>query len=171
MFVKDFVDEFRRYRELGEKAMAQATDDALNPVPVADGNSIAMLARHIGGNLTSRFTDFLTSDGEKPWRNRDSEFVENVLSRTQMDELWRTGFDTVQRTLSALDDADLERTITLRGAQLTVHEALCRSVAHTAMHVGQIILLAKIAAGGQWQTLSIPKAKPEPAAAAVTGRS
>jgi hypothetical protein len=157
MLAKDFLIEFRRYRVLGEKAMAQVSDDALNHVPVADGNSIAMIARHIGGNLVSRFTDFLGSDGEKPWRNRDGEFADGTLPRADVDRIWKSGFDLVDQELGALPDEALTRTVALRGASLTVHEALCRSIAHTASHVGQIVLLAKIAAGSDWQSLSIPK--------------
>jgi hypothetical protein len=124
---------------------------------VADGNSIAMIVRHVGGNLASRFTDFLTSDGEKPWRNRDNEFEEGGYSRAEVQEAWKTGFDIVERELGRLTEDDLRREVAIRGVSLTVHEALCRSIAHTAMHTGQIILLAKIAAGAQWKTLSIPK--------------
>lgn len=157
MLVKDFIDEYQRYRLLGEKALAQVSDEALNHIPVADGNSIAMIVRHIGGNLVSRFTDFLTSDGEKPWRNRDGEFADGPFTRAEIDEAWTTGFEVVERELGALTDADLTRTVAIRGVSLTVHEALCRSVAHAAMHVGQIVLLAKIAAGADWKTLTIPK--------------
>jgi hypothetical protein len=157
MFIRDFIDEYRRYRALGEKAMAQVSDDALNHVPVADGNSIAVIGRHVGGNLVSRFTDFLTSDGEKPWRNRDGEFADGPIARADLDRAWRTGFDLVERELGALSDDVLTRTITLRSVPQTVHAALCRSLAHTAMHTGQIVLLAKIAAGSNWKTLSIPK--------------
>ena len=157
MLVNDFLLEYRRYRALGEKAMAQVSDDALNQVPVADGNSIAMIARHLSGNLVSRFTDFLTTDGEKPWRNRDGEFADGRIPRADVDRIWKTGFDLVEQELGALPDDALSRTVTLRGASLSVHEALCRSIAHAASHVGQIVLLAKIAAGSDWKTLSIPK--------------
>jgi hypothetical protein len=157
VFIRNFIDEYQRYRALGEKAMAQVSDDALNRVPVADGNSIAVIVRHVGGNLVSRFTDFLTSDGEKPWRNRDGEFADGPIARADLDRAWRTGFDLVARELGALSDDVLTRTVTLRGVPLTVHEALCRSLAHTASHVGQIVLLAKIAAGADWKTLTIPK--------------
>lgn len=157
MLAKDFLDEYRRYRGLGEKALAQVSDDELNRIPVGDGNSIAMICRHVGGNLVSRFSDFLTADGEKPWRNRDGEFAEGPFTRAEIDEAWRAGFETVEREVGALTDADLARMVAIRGVSLSVHEALCRSVAHVAMHVGQIVLLAKIAAGPAWQTLSIPK--------------
>ena len=157
MLVKDFIDEFGRYRALGEKAMAQVSDEGLNHVPTVDGNSIAVIVRHIGGNLVSRYTDFLTSDGEKPWRDRDDEFSEGPFSRADVDAAWKSGWDVLERELAKVTDADLERTISIRGVTLRVHEALCRSLAHTAQHVGQIVLLARIDAGDQWKTLSIPR--------------
>ncbi len=157
MFVQDFLGEYTRWRTLGEKALAQVPDDALNRVPAPDSNSIAVLARHVGGNLRSRFSDFLTSDGEKPWRDRDSEFDEGPFARADVEAAWQDGFDTVARELSRLSDADLAKTVTIRGVELTVHEALCRSIAHTANHVGQIVLLARMFAGADWKTLSIPR--------------
>lgn len=157
MFVSDFVGEYRRYREGGEKAMAQVSDDALNKVVGDESNSIGTIARHVGGNLVSRFTDFLTADGEKPWRNRDGEFAAGPFTRAEVDEAWKTGFDVVERELGNLLDDDLTQEITIRGQSLTVHEALCRSLAHTAMHTGQIVLLAKMFAGKDWKTLSIPR--------------
>jgi len=159
MLSKDFLDEYHRYRALGEKAMAQVSDDALNHVPASEANSIAMIVRHIGGNLASRFTDFLSSDGEKPWRNRDEEFADGPFTRAQVNEAWKKGWDVVEREVAKLADADLEKKVKIRGTELTVHEALCRSVAHTAMHVGQVILLARMYATSDWQTLSIPKGK------------
>lgn len=157
MLITDFVEEYRRYRQLGEKAIAQADDATLNRLPHADANSIAMLVRHMGGNLASRFTDFLTDDGEKPWRERDEEFVTREYTRAEVHEWWARGWDVLEHAVGALTDADLERTVHIRRQPLTVHAALCRSLAHVAMHVGQIVLLARVGAGGAWQTLSIPK--------------
>jgi hypothetical protein len=159
MHARDFFNEYARYRSLGEKALAQVPDAALNRMPTPDGNSIAILVRHIGGNLASRFTDFLTTDGEKPWRDRDGEFSEGPFTRAQIDEVWKKGWDVVESEVGKLSDDDFGRTITIRGTASTVHEALCRSIAHTSMHVGQIILLARMYATGEWQTLSIPKGK------------
>jgi hypothetical protein len=159
MHARDFFNEYARYRSLGEKALAQVPDAALNRMPTPDGNSIAMLVRHIGGNLASRFTDFLTTDGEKPWRDRDGEFSEGPFTRAEIDEVWKKGWDVVESEVGKLNDDDLTRTITIRGTASTAHEALCRSIAHTSMHVGQIILLARMYATGEWQTLSIPKGK------------
>jgi len=157
MFVKDFVDEYARYRLMGEKAMAQVSEEGLNRVVAPDGNSIAMIVRHIGGNFVSRFTNFLTEDGEKPWRNRDGEFADGVYGRTEIEDAWTTGWSILESELGHLTDADLERFVTIRGTELTVHEALCRSLAHVASHVGQIVLLARIVAPERWQWISIPK--------------
>ena len=157
--MKDFIDEFERYRIIAEKAMEQVSDDYLNQVVGAGGNSIAVIVRHISGNLISRFTDFLTSDGEKPWRNRDSEFDEVVYSREEMNDLWNKGWEVVKNAVSQLNDSDLQKQVTIRGVSLTVQEALLRSVAHTAHHIGQIVLLARILKGSEWKSLSIPKNK------------
>jgi hypothetical protein len=157
--ISDFRDEYRRYRTLGEKAIAQVTPDQLNRVPGPDANSIAMLVRHVGGNLASRFTNFLTEDGEKPWRDRDEEFATRDYAPTEVRLWWERGFDILEKEIGALTEADLDRMVKIRGQSLTVSQALCRSLAHVAMHVGQIVMLAKLAAGDKWQTLSIPKGK------------
>ncbi|HEX4683683.1 MAG TPA: DUF1572 family protein [Gemmatimonadaceae bacterium] len=157
MFVKDFIDEYARWRAVSEKALAQAPDEALNRVYSPDGNSIAMIVRHVSGNLKSRFTDFLTSDGEKPWRDRDNEFGSGTWARAEVDEAWRTGFDVLNHELSQLTEADLTRAVKVRGVEMSVHEALCRSLAHIANHCGQIILLSKIGAGGDWKAVTIPR--------------
>ena len=155
--IKDFLDEYHRYRQIGEKALEQVSDEALNRIIAPNGNSVAMIVRHIGGNFASRFTNFLTEDGEKSWRNRDGEFDEGPFTRAVVDEEWTTGWIVVESELGTHTDADLQRTVTIRGQELTVHEALCRSVAHVAMHVGQIILLARILATDEWKWISIPK--------------
>jgi len=157
--VGDFTREFHRYREAAEKAIAQIPDEALNHVPATEANSIAMLVRHISGNLRSRFTDFLTSDGEKPWRDRDSEFVERAYSRAEIDAMWQEGWRIVDAELARLTDGQLDQTVSIRGAPDTVHGALCRAVAHVATHAGQIVLLARLHTGGNWATLTIPKRK------------
>ncbi|MFN7947660.1 MAG: DUF1572 family protein [Blastocatellia bacterium] len=155
--IRDFIDEYERYRILGDKAIRQVPDEALNQSVYADGNSVAVIVRHISGNLISRFTDFLTSDGEKPWRDRETEFAEVQYDRQQVEEMWARGWQVLQSELGALSDDDLNRSVAIRGQSLTVHQALCRSLAHTAMHVGQIILLARLLHQGEWQWLSIPK--------------
>ena len=153
--------EFRRYRALAEKAMAQLPDAALNRIPVVEGNSIAMIVRHMSGNFLSRFTDFLTSDGEKSWRNRDGEFETREYGRAELEEMWKKGWGVLEKELTSLTDADLGREVKIRQQPLTVHEALARSVAHAAYHVGQIVVLARIFAHEEWKSLSIPKGKSE----------
>lgn len=157
MSIKDFVDEYERYRATGDKALAQVSDEALNRILAPNGNSVAMLVRHISGNLVSRFTNFLTEDGEKPWRNRDDEFAEGPFTRAEIDAAWAKGWDVLLSELRQLGDADLGRVVKIRGRDHTVHEALCRSLAHTAMHVGQIVLLARILADQEWRWITIPK--------------
>ncbi|HEY6827736.1 MAG TPA: DUF1572 family protein [Gemmatimonadaceae bacterium] len=157
MLTKSFLDEYARYRAMGEKAMAQVSDDALNRVIAADGNSIATLVRHISGNLVSRFTDFMATDGEKPWRDRDGEFEAGPFSRAEIDDAWKRGWAVLEREVGRLRDEDLTSVVTIRGQSMTVHEALVRNVSHIAMHVGQIILLARVSAGADWTTLSIPR--------------
>jgi hypothetical protein len=156
--ITDFASEFAKYKATAEKAIAQVDDPALNSVPATEANSIAMIVRHMSGNLRSRFTDFLTTDGEKPWRQRDDEFVTRGYSRVDVERLWAEGWDVLQRTLGELSDADLGRTVLLRGDSISVHEALCRALAHVGYHTGQIVLLARILATDEWKSLSIPKA-------------
>ncbi len=157
MLTKSFLDEYARYRAMGEKAMTQVSDEALNHVIAADGNSIATLVRHISGNLISRFTDFTSSDGEKPWRDRDGEFEAGPFSRGEIDDAWQHGWEVLEREVGRLGDEDLAHTVTIRGQSMTVHEALVRNVTHVAMHIGQIILLARASTGADWKTLSIPR--------------
>jgi uncharacterized damage-inducible protein DinB len=155
--VQDFTDEYRRYRLIGERALEQLTEPALNQVTTPDGNSAAMLVRHLSGNLISRFTDFLTSDGEKPWRDRDREFADRAYSRSEVEQTWTTGWGVLEGALGVLTDADLSRQVLIRGRALSVHAALCRSATHVSYHVGQLVLLARQGAEAPWQWISIPK--------------
>ncbi len=157
MFVKDFVDEYGRYRLTAEKAMAQVPDEGLNRIVATDGNSIGMLVHHVSGNFVSRFTDFLTTDGEKPGRDRDREFADATFTRAELAAMWAEGWGVLEGALAVLTDDDLARTVTIRSQPLTVHEALCRSLAHAAMHVGQIVLLSRMLASGDWKWITIPK--------------
>ena len=159
-YLADVIRTFRNYRALGEKAMAQVDDSDLHRLLDSDTNSIALIVKHLGGNLRSRFRDFLTSDGEKPDRNRDAEFeLDEPPSREQMMRWWDEGWTIAMREIEALTPADLERTVTIRNEPFLVVEALNRSVTHAAYHVGQIVFLAKLFAGSRWKTLSIPKGK------------
>jgi hypothetical protein len=157
MLIEDFKSEYDKYHVMGTTALTQVSDAALNIVPFDDGNSIAMIVRHVSGNFASRFTDFLTTDGAKQWRDRDDEFAERAFSRADVDRMWRDGWAVLDQQLSALTDSDLQSTVTIRGQSLTVHAALTRSLAHVASHVGQIVFLARIHAGKHWKSLSIPR--------------
>ena len=159
MLIDDFRSQYANYRQLAEKALAQMPDEQLDRVLSPEGNSAAMIVRHMSGNLVSRFTNFLTEDGEKPNRDRDREFDERPYSRAEMNELWAKGFAVVDAALAPLGDDDLGRTVTIRQQPMTVHAALTRSLAHLAYHVGQIVLLARIHAAGPWDSLSIPRNK------------
>jgi len=159
--LEDFIDEYRRYRLTGERAIAQLSDDALNRILAPDGNSPAMLVRHISGNFISRFTDFLSTDGEKPWRNRDDEFVERHYARAEVEQLWVDGWKVLEDTLATLTEADLARKVTIRGYELTAHAALCRSLSHVAYHVGQLVLMAREGAAAPWEWISVPKGSSE----------
>src|SRR5687768_859225 len=159
--IASLQDEYKRYRALAEAAIAQVGDEELGHPGHDGGNSIEMLIRHIAGNLKSRFTDFRTSDGEKPWRHRDDEFESAALSRTELIQLWDDSWDVLFGELEKLSDADLSATVTVRRQPLRIDEALHRSLAHAAYHVGQIVFMAKAMRGGGWRTLSIPKGKSE----------
>jgi hypothetical protein len=150
--------EYRRYKALGEGAIEQLADGELFQVGPSGGNSIATLVWHISGNLTSRFTDFLQSDGEKPWRDRETEFLHRTVTRAELREKWEKGWTVLFRSLAELDDEGLHAVVKIRGVPLSVHGALHRSLAHTSYHVGQIVFLGKAFRGGEWKYLSIPPA-------------
>jgi len=150
-----FEAEYRRYRMLAEGALGQVDEKALRKEMHGGGNSLAILVQHVAGNFLSRFTDFLTSDGEKPWRDREAEFADRGFGRAELDALWEKGWATLEDALSKLYDGDLGRTLTIRGQQLTVREALVRSLAHASYHVGQMVLLARSLKGRAWRFLSI----------------
>jgi hypothetical protein len=152
--------EWRRYKTLGEGAIQQVRDDELGRD--SGGNSVAVIVWHVAGNLKSRFTDFLTTDGEKPWRHRESEFDDrSKITRTELLEKWNSGWNVLLKTLETLTDEDLMRSVSIRGVECRVHDALHRSVAHTSYHVGQIVILAKGFRRSEWKSLSIPKGKSE----------
>ena len=157
MYIDDFRAQYAQYRETAEKALAQMPDSELNRVLAPEGNSAAMIVRHMSGNLISRFTNFLTEDGEKPNRDRDREFDERPYSRAEVNALWARGFAALDDAVASLGDDDLQRTVSIRGQPMTVHAALTRALAHLAYHVGQIVLLARIHAAAPWRSLSIPR--------------
>src|SRR5689334_17322412 len=149
-------DEFLRYKALAEAAIDQLSDADLSADGTDESNSIAVICWHVSGNLRSRFTDFLTTDGEKPWRQREEEFAQRTASREELLAKWEQGWSVLLDTLAKLNDEHLGQTVTIRGQAMRVHEALHRSLAHTAYHVGQIVYLAKALRRGDWNYLSIP---------------
>ncbi|MGE5175583.1 MAG: DUF1572 family protein [Hyphomicrobiales bacterium] len=159
--VGSIESKYREYKKLAEDAMAQVPEEALGAPGPGGGSSIATIARHVGGNFASRFSDFLTADGEKPWRDRESEFVPRTPSRAELLEHWERGWGILFHELAALTDADLGRTVTIRGKGLSVLEALIRSLTHACYHVGQIVYLAKSDRGDAWRSLSIPPGQSE----------
>ena len=154
--VSSIVAEFRRYKTLGDASIAQLEDSQFAIPAPNGGNSIAVLVWHIGGNLRSRFTDFLTADGEKPWRVRDEEFVQRQVTRDELLAKWNGGWDALFAALAPLTDEDLHKTITIRGQSFAVHDALHRALAHISYHVGQLVFLARSFRGRDWKSLSIP---------------
>jgi hypothetical protein len=148
--------EFRRYKELAEGAISQLGADQLVIRASPESLSIAIIVWHVAGNLTSRFTDFLTTDGEKPWRDRESEFEERNVARAELLEKWEAGWGALFAAIRPLADADLDRTVTVRGVKLTVGEALLRALGHVSYHVGQIAFVGKMLRGAQWDYLTIP---------------
>jgi uncharacterized damage-inducible protein DinB len=158
-YLKDSIDLFRFYKLLGDRAIEQAPDEALTAVLDEESNSIATIVKHVSGNMRSRWTDFLTSDGEKPSRNRDTEFEEPPKTRAELMALWETGWKCAFDALRPLTEADLGRTVQIRGEAHSVMQAVNRNLAHTAYHVGQIVYLAKHLTGSKWNTLTIPRHK------------
>ena len=159
-YLHDIARAFRNYKTLGERAIVQVSDENLHALVDPDANSIAIIVKHVGGNLRSRFIDFLTSDGEKPTRNRDDEFEMPVqASRAEVLDWWESGWTAALSAIDALTVDDLDRTVHIRGESFLVVEALSRSITHTAYHVGQIVMIAKHLAGPHWTTLSIPKGR------------
>ena len=154
--VEAIADEYSRYKALGEAALAQLDDDELTLVASEGGNSIIAIVWHLAGNLESRFTDFRTSDGEKPWRDRDEEFVLRSVTKSALLEKWERGWGALLGAIGELSDDDLLETVTIRRQQLRIDQALQRSLAHTAYHIGQIVVLAKQIRSGGWRCLSIP---------------
>ena len=161
-YVKDSIDLFRYYKKLGERAMAQCPDEGLFATLDAESNSIAIIVKHLAGNMRSRWMDFLTTDGEKPDRNRDTEFEDPPKTRAALMELWERGWKYVFDALEPLGEADLTRTVTIRTEPHSVMQAINRQMAHYAHHVGQIVILAKhltAKATGKWDSLSVPRGK------------
>ena len=170
-YIKDSIDLFRYYKNLAERAMAQCPDAALFTTLDAESNSIAVIVKHMSGNMRSRWTDFLTSDGEKPDRDRDSEFIAEGASRADYMKAWNDGWQRVFSALEPLNDSDLSRKVTIRGEPHSVMQAINRQIAHYAHHIGQIVFLCKHLCSAEWKTLSIPRGRSQTFTADVaTGR-
>ena len=156
-YIKDSLAVFHYYKRLAERAMEQVTDEQLFTVLDPEANSIAIIVKHMTGNMRSRWTNFLTTDGEKPDRNRDSEFVDPPATRAALIAEWENGWARLFSAIEPLTDADLGRTVTIRGEAHAVMQAINRQLAHYPHHVGQIVLLAKHFACDHWQSLSVPR--------------
>lgn len=156
-FLSSARKELRQYRSLGEKAMAQIEEADLFREPAPGSNSIAIIVKHLHGNMLSRWTGFLTSDGEKPWRDRDGEFTNDTNSRSMLMNRWNEGWDRMLATLDSLIPDDMTRTVLIRNEEHSAEQAIARQLAHVPYHVGQIVFLAKMFAGEGFQSLSIPR--------------
>jgi uncharacterized damage-inducible protein DinB len=159
-YLEDALALFRYYKKLGEGAMTQVRDEQLFQTLDEEMNSIAVIVKHMAGNMRSRWTNFLTSDGEKPDRNRESEFENPPATRAELLALWEQGWAILFDALQPLTDADLPRTVMIRGEAHSVTMAINRQMAHYAYHTGQIVLLAKHFQGSHWKSLSVPKGRP-----------
>ncbi|GIV32013.1 MAG: hypothetical protein KatS3mg030_315 [Saprospiraceae bacterium] len=152
---------FRNYKSLSERAMAQLDNSQMHWRRDEHSNNVATIAKHMAGNLISRFTNFMTEDGEKPWRNRESEFDDDFSSREQLMDYWEKGWQCLFDAIEPLTDEDLDRTVKIRNEPHTVLEALNRQLTHYAYHAGQIVLLAKMQKGAEFESLSIPRGQSE----------
>ena len=160
-YLQDSLAVFRYYKKLAERAMEQVTDEQLVAVLDDEMNSIALIVKHLTGNMRSRWRDFLISDGEKPDRYRDTEFENPSATRVELIERWEEGWNFVFAALEPLSDADLERTVEIRGEPHSVMQAINRQIAHYAYHCGQIVFLAKHLQAKQWKSLSVPRGQSE----------
>ncbi len=158
-YLKVIKDIFKKYKESGDKTFAQLDDRDFHFKPDPGSNSIAVIVRHLSGNMKSRFTDFLTSDGEKSDRNRDSEFEDSNMSKFEIIDMWEDGWKVFWNAFKEIKEEDLLKKVTIRNEPHSVIEALNRQAAHYAYHVGQIVMLAKMIKKEEWKTLSIPKGK------------
>jgi hypothetical protein len=156
-FVSAILNAFEANKRLADRAVEQVPDDKLHAALDANTNSIAVIMKHVAGNLASRWTDFLAADGEKPWRNRDGEFVDSFGSRAELLEFWERGWACLRQALAGLKREDLEKTVLIRGEPHSVPLALARSLGHTCYHIGQVVQVARIHAGEKWNNLTIAR--------------
>jgi uncharacterized damage-inducible protein DinB len=158
-YLEDSLTLFRYYKKLAERAMEQVTDEQLYAVLDSESNSIAIIVKHMYGNMRSRWMDFLTSDGEKPDRNRDSEFEDPPARREDLMNMWEQGWNYLFTALEPLSDPDMDRRVTIRGEAHSVTQAVNRQIGHYSYHCGQIVLLAKHLQHANWKSLTIPRGK------------
>ena len=158
-FLESSIKKFRFQKNLGDKTFAQLEDKDLFFKPSAESNSIAIIVQHMTGNMLSRWTNFLTEDGEKPWRERDKEFEDVFESREQLMSAWNKGWDCLFNAMESVKADDLVKTISIRRESMSVIDAVIRQIDHYGYHMGQVVLIGKIIRDDRWQTLSIPKGK------------
>ncbi len=158
-YLKDSIEVLQYYKKLGERAMAQVSDEALLATPDPESNSIAIIVKHLAGNMRSRFTDFLTSDGEKPDRKRDTEFEAPPKTRAELIAMWDAGWGHVFDALTPLTENQLSDKVYIRSEAHSVMQAINRQLAHYSYHVGQIVYVAKQNAGANWKSLTVPRGK------------
>jgi hypothetical protein len=151
------LDNFRDIKRMGERVLAQLNDEEINVIPADESNSIAIIVKHLVGNMRSRWTDFLTTDGEKPTRNREAEFEGGYPTRAALKEEWEQGWQMVLETVESLTPDDLLKTVTIRGEKHTVMQAIQRQVVHYSGHIGQMVCIGKWLKRDRWQSLSIPR--------------
>ena len=160
-YLKIIQERFKSVKGLGDKTISRLTEDEIHWIYNEGSNSVAVIAKHLSGNMISRWSDFLTTDGEKHYRNRDQEFENDIASKQELITIWEKGWNTLFDTLNELGEQDLLKEIFIRGESHTVLEALERQMAHYSYHIGQIVFIGKQIKGGNWDTLSIPKEKSE----------
>lgn len=156
-FLKDAIKRFSYYKELGDNTFAQLEEKDFFYQPTGESNSIAVIIQHMYGNMLSRWTNFLTEDGEKEWRKRDAEFANTIMSKDDLLSFWNAGWDCLLKTLENLEPYDLTKTVTIRTEPLSVYDAILRQLAHYPYHVGQIVYIGRMIRDTAWRSLSIPK--------------
>lgn len=161
VYLKVVVERFKSVKTLGDKTIEQLSEQDIHWTYNQESNSVAVIVKHLSGNMISRWTDFLTSDGEKENRNRDEEFIDDIFSKSELMRVWEKGWNVLIDTLTGLKEEDLLKTIKIRGEKHFVLEAIERQMTHYAYHVGQIVYIGKQLKDSEWKTLSIPRGKSE----------
>jgi hypothetical protein len=156
-FKADVIARLKYYKALGDKTFKQLADEELRWQPSPESNSIAIIVQHMYGNMMSRFTNFLTEDGEKPWRKRDAEFEAMEVTKQDLVDFWETGWSLVFNTISNLTDEQLNQPVAIRTEKLPAYDAILRQLAHYSYHIGQIVVIGKMIKDASWQNLSVPK--------------